>query len=320
MPRSVNGGILYSSLEGTTLKLYTSLKNNQIKLQQGLRRFKHQSAIMLSLCLMAPTALVAAQETPEPRWFSIQLIIFEQYFQPGYAEHWLPASELSYPENLVRFPSASSQSHVEAMFKELEFDGSLSEDLATLTRARGQRVLFSKHWQQGLLDKDNAPSIFIQGGKTINSNPELSGSINISVERYLHIHTNLWLAKFDAPQKTDSNLTLNNGFLLDKAETNNHTTEQLGVSLPTPYFGSQRNRNNRTAQSNTTTANNIIDSDISTSLDSPASAVYLLKHKRRLRSKETHYIDHPALGILVRIEPIDIPATEEAGDAIKVAE
>jgi len=34
----------------------------------------------------------------------------------------------------------------------------------------------------------------------------------------------------------------------------------------------------------------------------------LFQEQRRMRSEEPHYLDHPALGILVRVDPIDIPA------------
>ena len=32
--------------------------------------------------------------------------------------------------------------------------------------------------------------------------------------------------------------------------------------------------------------------------------VVTLRQTRRMRSMETHYIDHPSIGILIRIEPV----------------
>ncbi len=247
---------------------------------------------------------ISAAESPAPRWFNIELIVFEQYFPSGYAEHWLPTPNLQFPENLVRFPSMSSDSNVADMFKEQAFDGTLKEDLVTLKKARGQRVLFSKQWQQGLLDKENAPSIYIRGDKTINGTPELSGSINISVERYLHIRTNLWLAKFEEAKQTDNpkDSPLENISLVDQTEgVKPVRPEPTEVHLPTPYFGSQRERNSRPFND----APLLLDSANELEQEATfASSVFLLNHNRRLRSMETHYIDHPALGVLVRIEPI----------------
>ncbi|MBT8142481.1 MAG: hypothetical protein HKN88_00150 [Gammaproteobacteria bacterium] len=42
----------------------------------------------------------------------------------------------------------------------------------------------------------------------------------------------------------------------------------------------------------------------------PDSITIPLKERRRLRSNETHYIDHPDFGILARITPVDPPTTD----------
>jgi len=42
---------------------------------------------------------------------------------------------------------------------------------------------------------------------------------------------------------------------------------------------------------------------------------YRLKEKRRMRSDELHYVDHPALGVLIRATPIKAAAPTEQQDA-----
>ncbi len=42
-------------------------------------------------------------------------------------------------------------------------------------------------------------------------------------------------------------------------------------------------------------------------LPEPDNSYMLLSESRRLRSKEVHYLDHPKLGIVVRIDPVAIP-------------
>ncbi len=39
----------------------------------------------------------------------------------------------------------------------------------------------------------------------------------------------------------------------------------------------------------------------------PTSVVYVTTQSRRMRSKELHYIDHPVIGMLVLITPVDVP-------------
>jgi hypothetical protein len=42
----------------------------------------------------------------------------------------------------------------------------------------------------------------------------------------------------------------------------------------------------------------------------PAKAVYMqLSESRRMRSEELHYLDHPKLGLVVRIDPVTVPET-----------
>ena len=41
-------------------------------------------------------------------------------------------------------------------------------------------------------------------------------------------------------------------------------------------------------------------------------AVYYLHQNRRMRSKETHYIDHPVMSMLVRITPYEVVASPAA--------
>ena len=42
--------------------------------------------------------------------------------------------------------------------------------------------------------------------------------------------------------------------------------------------------------------------------DAVSAQPYRIRLHRRLRSEELHHLDHPAIGVLVRIDPIAIPA------------
>ena len=47
----------------------------------------------------------------------------------------------------------------------------------------------------------------------------------------------------------------------------------------------------------------------------PAHSYMMLSESRRMRSKETHYLDHPKLGVVIRIDPVEIPV--ELGQALE---
>ncbi|MEM8499074.1 MAG: CsiV family protein [Pseudomonadota bacterium] len=240
-----------------------------------MQRFR----LILSLCCALMTPALVAQ--PEPRWFSIEVIVFEQYMSPGYAEYWPDRPEIGFPENLVRFPSESQNNSLPEFFSELPFDAQLQKAKKKIERARDQRVLFSRRWEQGLLDKENAPYIYIRGGDRAGPHRELEGSLQISVERYLHVKSKLWLTRFksadsvaaDVFDTNTASMEVDSDIFLDDLEP---------FALPEPPF-----------QSTT---------DLGPSI--PIEHVFLFDQERRLRSKETHYLDHPLLGMLIRIEPL----------------
>ncbi|MXZ32842.1 MAG: hypothetical protein F4Z20_05620, partial [Gammaproteobacteria bacterium] len=45
------------------------------------------------------------------------------------------------------------------------------------------------------------------------------------------------------------------------------------------------------------------------------SRIYTMRQQRELRSGEFHYLDHPALGIVVQITPYDLPPPFEFVDS-----
>ena len=237
--------------------------------------------LALIVVLLAPTAAADA----EPRWFSIELIVFEQFLNPSYAENWPTMPELGYPENLVRFPSESRHNSQPDLFTELPFEGHLQTPKAKLKRARGQRVVYSRRWEQGLLGKDDAPYVYIRGGERSGKHRELEGSIQVSVERYLHVRMNLWLSKFgdEITKDVASETTLQDGNSMNVLpDDSEFDVAQEPFLLPELPFRSTSNYGPH----------------------APLESVFMLKQERRLRSRETHYIDHPAMGIVLRIEPL----------------
>lgn len=253
------------------------------------------------LCLTVSTANAATDK----RWFSIELIVFQQYMSPSYAENWPRNPNLEYPENLVQFPSDSTQNSLMNTFYEVDFQGRLSAAKKKLERARGQRILFAKRWHQGLLPKNEAPYVYIEGGKKNGAHHELEGAIQISVERYLHFKGRFWYSIFGeaepARQAFEASVItidsqgnqIENEAPLDASRDDSISTDVLDdafedldqeIILPLPDF-----------------RQGAPGMDVM-----PVQKVYLFDQERRLRSKQTHYIDHPTLGVMLRIEPLKV--------------
>ena len=139
----------------------------------------------------------------------------------------------------------------------------------TLRRSEDYQVLFHEKWQQQMWGEENTSALIIRGGQSFGQHKELEGTVKIHIGRYLHLTTDLWLSEFN---NTD----------LSRSQSKAY------YQLP-PLPGAQQS-----------------GSDFFTERPSP-SRIITVREKRSMRSKETHYIDHPLVGIIVRMLPIKAP-------------
>ena len=108
-------------------------------------------------------------------------------------------------------------------------------------------------------------SILINGGKTFNGHQELEGSIDLSVAQYLKLQTNLWLTQFSAANNIND---LGDSW----PELPSIPGTEPSVDQPTDYL---------------------------------IKRIVKISQQRSMRSQEVHYIDHPLLGIIIKIIPYD---------------
>lgn len=152
-------------------------------------------------------------------------------------------------------------------------DEDLAEALGHLRRIDRYRTLFHQIWQQPLQDRQHSPSILVTGGDAYGKHFELEGSVKISVERYLHIDTDLWLHSF-AP----------------------NFGQQATVQVPAlplqPEDKPQDTINPLFAQFLNEEAHVV-------------SRTVTLRQSRRMRSGEIHYLDHPLMGVIVLVTPLE---------------
>jgi hypothetical protein len=143
-----------------------------------------------------------------------------------------------------------------------------------LKRNEGFEVLFHKAWNQQMWGEQRSTPLIIQAGQRHGDHRELEGSINIHIGRFLHFTTNLWLSEFIYGNNDLQNNSTYWPILPTLTDAN---VNESGSEVP---FLSNQVR---------------------------ASRIIKFTERRSMRSKETHYIDHPEMGILVRMLPIDPP-------------
>ena len=198
---------------------------------------------------------------------------------------------------------------------------SLTEKASLIRRSRNYRVLFHAAWRQPLVAPEQSPAILIKGGRQFGEHRELEGSIAIGVSRYLHLNTNLWFTQFtdnfgqesDWPQLPSSpdQILISDGTsvygdiwaeresglktgLTDKVEMTD--TNSLAMEFELPPVGVSA-----------------LGSRYQQLLDTPylPERITLMQQKRRMRSGEVHYLDHPHLGIVILCKPHETAVAEE---------
>ncbi|HBW83707.1 MAG TPA: hypothetical protein DEF79_06665 [Gammaproteobacteria bacterium] len=268
------------------------------------------------------TALVASQSASEDRWFQIEASIFTNESRLGRdAETWdLKTSELKFPTNIRRlekiqnslliesFLTLNDDSNIntalpdeessprqrmlsmgpvpEAKSREFRlFDLSREEyiDLPAsfsdfsqtnrvLKQSPGHNILFHGHWRQRVVSFDEATSIYIQGSHDIDPNQELIGSLTIrfnAQEDRVVVDTNLWL--------------------IEATSVSEQRNEWVLPTPPETLLGS---------------------TDVAKQLESRFDGmfrIYPMRQSREMRSNEFHYLDHPALGLIITVRPYSPP-------------
>lgn len=256
--------------------------------------------------LVCPLGYTQDEPAEELAPYKLEVIIFKRTYLEPYAdaEHWRKDLTLAYPTNvahLKRFEdgAAPNDNKPETLSSPQLFtlpaeQRDLKKTAAAIERHSNMSVLFHETWIQNLENNENAPAILINRGQIFNNLHELNGWIKISIARYLHIQTDLWLANYipntgellkfwpsipPIPEVFDSFNTTekNNEQILE--ETNAFEEPQERIS---PQFF-----------------------DFAVQQPYQVETIYTLQQKRRMRSGELHYLDHPKLGLLIMLKAVE---------------
>jgi hypothetical protein len=182
---------------------------------------------------------------------------------------------------------------------------------AYMQRSGRYRTLFHEAWYQPFADENRTLPIVIDRSGDTGDWPLLQGSVKIYLSRYLHIETDLWLNtdgsylpgdwQMPAPPLGPPSLIIEEPFS-DIVEESLPEIEASYRSGPDPDWEEWPLDPN--------------EAEVDTGPQYPFRHAVRLKQKRRMRSQEVHYLDHPLLGVVVTITPL----TEEELEALALAE
>jgi len=230
------------------------------------------------------------------RQFDIELIIFKRLVDPEQQSE-------SWPNHLPPIDFSTVGSFEDTAYKQskgvsIRNSYQLSNQVNRLNKHAGYQVLMHKVWRQGDQGKAYAPKFHIRAGKdystafnvdgsekvnVANNNPsefneltidsplyELDGELQVYVQHYLFLETTLDL-KAPGTREIESP-----GQNINISSEESDDTVQFGeMKQITPIVQQER----------------FLKS-------------YRMVQKRRMRSSETHYLDHPLLGIIVQVRKV----------------
>jgi hypothetical protein len=292
------------------------------------------TTLSLAFCATATTGLAQQTSTDtadenEIRWYQIELLAFSQNVPNQTQEQWRTDIALAYPPNWQRLKQppeldslvqdtaanaeategTSATSDNLLLGADLEREPyyllpkelrELNNNASALSRDPRYRVLFHESWRQPVVDLDSAPSLLIHGGETYGEHQELEGSITISVARYLHLHTNLWLSEF----------TRNYGQNQQSWRQDDNAKDWPTLPVrPDLREVDTQEWTPLATQADAWSGLTALETEYDKILNQPyvLDKVVLLKQKRRMRSGELHFIDHPLMGLLIKITPYELP-------------
>ncbi|MGK0500278.1 MAG: hypothetical protein ACJAYG_001927 [Oceanicoccus sp.] len=296
--------------------------------------------------LAAAQAIPAPSKTQGPQWYQIELLIFAHGESAHGSEQWPTELRLKYPNRIIALQQSSDDqitlndwtddqqplaplanetpelttAEPQALtaskpppvkinlqqqpFTQLdEEQHSFSQLKRKLFRQVGFRQLFHASWRQPINPRDSADSILIRGGDMFDQRYELEGSVSIGLERYLHISTDLWLSTFVSNAGRSDNLWPVLPKLPITSNANNSRSQhELTNKDIFAAIGSGDNNS----------ANIPFDNPFSqlSANQYVVDRTVALRQQRRMRSNELHYIDHPLMGLLIKITAYDFPEVD----------
>lgn len=301
---------------------------------QNHRALKTYALISMAIFPLLFSGYSHAQ-SDEPTVYQVELIVFKRlrYGHEPEPEVWPRNIHLAYPQDAIELIdpkqapepvdednglngnngnfSNIDEANEQEYFRFLDnTQRSLNRHKAALARNPDLHVLFHETWLQPLVNPDEAPALILHGGGRFGDHYELEGSVTIGVARYLHIHTDLWLSQFvpNIGQPTEHwpqlplspsrahayfQRLLNASYrptLEEDASASPYRSTELFGTGSLNLSGTEGNNQAEAAPYNPLEATLYRPNEIVT-----------LRQRRRMRSNELHYLDHPRLGVIVKI-------------------
>lgn len=257
--------------------------------------------VKMNKLILLILALFVLPSYAAERQFDIEMIVFKRAVDPEKtAEVWpnsLPAINFN---NVGYFQSTEYAKNKGVTFLSPK-DFQLNDSLEKLNKHAGFEVLLHKVWRQGDQGKAAAPKFRIRAGKDFSQSFNQDGSQKVSF-------TDMTDANGEAltEQTIDKPLYQLDGviqvyvqhYLFFEAQLDLKAPGVRDVVLEDKQIELTESESNDTVQ-----IGNLEEISPTIQVEEFLKS-YRLDQKRRMRSSETHYIDHPLMGIIIQVRRV----------------
>jgi hypothetical protein len=226
------------------------------------------------------------------RYYDVEIIIIENLSENAKnAENWPLQVNLTPPEKTVQLgqPVLSEwlPQDIDLKSSYIELASSayqLTSEVKKISESKTQRVIFHTAWRQPGLDKHQALPVYFK--REIPAAPVIEETANPEQDKELSSLEDI---------KNESRPIILEGLLRVTLARYLHLEAELTYQDKRPEIVNSEN------------PFSVLDTESERNKIENQGVIHLKQHRRRIRSNELHYIDHPALGILIRITPYKSP-------------
>ncbi|MDH3949196.1 MAG: peptidoglycan binding protein CsiV [Gammaproteobacteria bacterium] len=239
------------------------------------------SKALLTFLVFSVSLIVSAEEEEEVRYYDVEVILFENLDNVArQSENWPSSVELELPETLIEigqpYPGPIPKEYQPRLtFKPLaKKELQLQEQATTIDESESRRLLLHTGWRQPGMPREKALSVHLK-----RSVPGVSaGGVDTEVAG-----DPMAMSRLAQPQAGELEGTI-------KVILSRYLHVETDI-----VFRPQREE----------LQDDIYSLELLDKVDQPV--VYRINQiRRRMRSREIHYLDNPVIGMLVLITPYEI--------------
>ena len=242
-------------------------------------------------------ALINSSFADDMRYYDVEIVIIENMSEEQkYSENWPIQVNLSRDEKTVKLGDPVLTEwlpegvDIEESYKILDSSHyNLTDEVEKISESETQRVIFHTAWRQPGLDKKLALPIYFK--QEVSLPPVLEDENNTSKTQ-------------DIPANIKTLPSILEGILRVTLARYLHLEAELTLQEKLPEVKITDN------------PFSVLDNENERDKIKKQGVIHLKQDRRRIRSNELHYIDHPVLGILINITPYEKP--EEQTETKKI--